>query len=745
MLSGRPRRLWPDAAVHHGARGLLFLGLSIGLVLLYPSDPSVFIGRHEVGTVAERDIIAVAAFDVPKPSDELRGEREAAAGRVIPTFNFQGGARESASAALTGFFAGIDSAAAVSGVAGIGSVLSAAGIEAVEEQIEALADPARAAGIRESAAQAIDGLTDRGIIAPGAASEVTTDSVRVVRRNAATVVSRISVLSGREFYETSLADLDPGVETDLLRLILARYMVPSLVPDAARNARERAAARDSISVTAGRVLQGEAIVRANDQVGAAELQKLDAYRNHLRAAGIAVDESNVSGALGGLVLNLMILSIFGALLFFHRPDIFREFRHLLALAAITALYFTGALLAAQLDYPGAALPSVFVAVVLAILWDGRLALIALLVLAALTAAQEPFASVDIFLVALAGGAAAALAVRGFRRLSQTWVLIAITFAAYAIVLAAVQLRGADFDFLTALGWALLGTIAWSMLAIGFLPAFEWLTGRTTDQSLISWADPNRPLIKQLATEAPGTYAHTIQVANLAEAGANDIGANAALCRAGAYYHDVGKMVHPDLFIENQSGDNPHDTMAPEASAGVVRGHVVEGVRMARREKVPEVIVDFISEHHGDQTIGFFLDKARENAEKEGRDPPAPAQFRYPGPRPKSRETALVMLADSVESATRAMKNPDRSRISRLIQEIFAAKLDRGQLDNAALTLKDLTLLKRRFLKILGGIHHRRIDYPGTRHLTAAQSEGPGDPRGPGDAAQAAPAQAEDGR
>lgn len=743
MLSGRPLRLWPDAAVHHGARWLLVLGLSVGLVLLYPSDPSVFIGRHQAGTVAERDIIAVAAFDIPKDSDELRAERAAAAGAVIPTFIFQDGARESASAALTRFFEEIDSVAAVSGVAGIGSVLAAAGIDAGEEQIEALADPNRAGSIRESAVRAIEGMTDRGIIAPGAATEVTTESVRVVRRDGASVVPRASVLSGREFYDAVLADREPGVETDVLRLVLARYMVPSLAPDAPRNARDRAAARDSIAVTAGRVLEGEAIIRANDQVGPAELQKLQAYRNHLRTAGIAVDESNLGGAFGGLILNAMILSIFGSLLLFHRPDIFREFRYLLALAAIAALYFAGAFFTARLAFPGPVLPTVFVTVVLAILWDGRLALVSLLVLAALTAAQEPFASVDTFFVALAGGAAAALAVRSFRRLSQTWLLIAITFGAYALVLTAVLLRGADFEFLPALGWALLGTIAWSMLAIGFLPAFEWMTGRTTDQTLISWADPNRPLIKQLATEAPGTYAHTIQVANLAEAGANDLGANAALCRAGAYYHDVGKMVHPNLFIENQSGENPHDNMTPEASAAVVRGHVIEGVRMARREKVPDVIIDFISEHHGDQTISFFLEKACENAEKQGLEAPDPARFRYPGPRPKTRETAIVMLADSVESATRAMSKPDRPRITRLIQEIFTAKLDRGQLDNAALTLRDLTLLRRRFLRILGGIHHRRIEYPGTRHLTGEGEEAGGS--GASAAAPQAPTDGEDAR
>ena len=503
-------------------------------------------------------------------------------------------------------------------------------------------------------------------------------------------------------------------------------MVPSLVPDAARNARERAVARDAISVTAGRVLEGEAIVRANDQVGPAELQKLEAYRkyaNHLRAAGIGVDESNMSGAFGGLILNTVILAIFGVLIYFFRPDIYPEFRYLVAIGAIAAFYFVGAFFVAGLAaFPGAALPTVFVTVVLAILWDGRLALLTVLVFSALTAAQEPFGSEGTFLVALVGGAAAALAVRGFRRLSQIWAFIGITFGAYALVLAAVHLRGADFQFLTTLGWALAGTITWAILAIGFLPVFEWLTGLTTDQTLASLADPNRPLINRLAAEAPGTYAHTIQVANLAESGANDIGANPILCRAGAYYHDVGKMVHPELFIENQSGENPHDSMDPQASAAVVRGHVVEGVRMARKEKVPEVVVDFISTHHGDQTISFFLQQAREKAEEERLDPPDPAQFRYPGPRPRSRETAIVMLADSAESAARAMKEPTPKRISRLIEGIFAAKIERNQLDQAALTLRDLTLLKRRFARILGGIHHRRIDYPGTRHLTAKSSE-----------------------
>ncbi len=727
LFSGTPARPWPDAAVHHGVRWTLLLALAGGLVLLYPPDPGVFIGRHELGTVADRDIIAASGFDVPKAADELRRERAEAAAAVIPTFNFDASARAAALEALAAFFARVDSAAAASGVVGVAGVLSAAGIDATPEQTEALADAGRARAVYGSATGAVERLVERGVMAPGAASEVTTDSIRVSRGGAETLTPRSSVLSGREFYEAALAGREggpetEGPETELLPLILARYMVPSLVPDAARIGRDRAQARDSVAVTAARVLQGEAIVRANDPVGPAELHKLDAYRSHLRASGTSVDESNLSAAFGGFVLNAILLSIFGFLIFFFRPDIYAEFRDLLALAAIAAIYFGGAFfVAGAAAFPGAALPTVFVTVVLAIMWDGRLALLTVLVLSALTAAQEPFATADTFLVALAGGGAAALAVRGYRRPSQIWRFIAITFGAYALALAAVYLRGAEFELPTTALWALSGTVIWAILGIGFLPVFEWLTGIATDQTLAGLADPNRPLIKRLAAVAPGTYAHTVQVANLAESGADDIGANAILCRAGAYYHDVGKMVSPEFFIENQRGDNPHDELDPEASAAIVRGHVVEGVKMARKEKVPAVLIDFISEHHGDQTIGFFFQRAADAAEREGREPPDPAKFRYPGPRPRTRETAILMLADSVESAARALKEPTPDRISLLIEEIFATKLERGQLDRAGLTLRDLTLLKRRFGRILGGIHHRRMDYPGTRHLTAGSA------------------------
>ena len=215
-------------------------------------------------------------------------------------------------------------------------------------------------------------------------------------------------------------------------------------------------------------------------------------------------------------------------------------------------------------------------------------------------------------------------------------------------------------------------------------------------------------------EAPGTYAHSINVANLAETAATEIGANGLLCRVGVLYHDVGKMLKPHYFVENQpDGRNPHDKLKPETSASIVREHVTEGVRLAREAKVPNIVTQFILEHHGTQRIGFFYEKARE----EGGGDIDPGRFSYPGPKPQSKETAIVMLADSCESATRAMQDPTPERVGQLIDTVVSSKVGDGQLDDAPLTLGEIAKIKQQFVKILAGVVHRRIEYPETKHLT----------------------------
>ncbi|MCH1569852.1 MAG: HDIG domain-containing protein, partial [Longimicrobiales bacterium] len=392
----------------------------------------------------------------------------------------------------------------------------------------------------------------------------------------------------------------------------------------------------------------------------------------------------------------------------------------LLLTLLSATYFAAGLVIHQSGLAPAWLPIPFVALPVAVLWDTRMSLLLVLVLAAITGTLAPFSDYSTVLMVMVAGAAAAMSVRAVRRRSETWVSIAIIAGAASLVLLAEGLAPArPLVDIAGAAVAVTGNATVSaLLAVGFLWVFELFTGITTDQTLLEWADPTRPLLKRLSLDAPGTYAHTINVANLAEAAANEIGANGLLCRVGVLYHDVGKMLKPHYFVENQHGGrNPHDKLKPETSASIIREHVTDGVRLAREEKVPDLVLQFILEHHGTQRIGFFYEKARED---EGPDVD-PARFTYPGPTPQSKETALVMLADSVESAARAMRDPTPERVRDLIDMVVGSKLADGQLDEAPLTLGEVSRAKEQFVKILGGVVHRRIEYPETRHLTDAET------------------------
>ena len=263
--------------------------------------------------------------------------------------------------------------------------------------------------------------------------------------------------------------------------------------------------------------------------------------------------------------------------------------------------------------------------------------------------------------------------------------------------------------MTCVLWGAANGVSSALIAMGFLPLFEAATKITTDQTLLELADLNRPLLKRLSLEAPGTYAHSISVANLAEAAARAVDANALLVRVGAYYHDVGKIATPQYFVENQArGRNPHELIDPRKSAALVRAHVLEGIRFAEQAKLPQVIRAFIPEHHGTQTIGFFYDQARQANPEADLDP---ADFAYPGPKPQSKETAILMLADSVESAAKVLQEPTLERIRALVDRIVDSKISHHQLDEAPLTLHDIARIKEQFTAVLNGMYHHRIDYP----------------------------------
>jgi putative nucleotidyltransferase with HDIG domain len=254
-------------------------------------------------------------------------------------------------------------------------------------------------------------------------------------------------------------------------------------------------------------------------------------------------------------------------------------------------------------------------------------------------------------------------------------------------------------------------IASGMLVLGFLPPLEHVLNAVTVFRLIELSDLNAPILKRLLITAPGTYSHSVMVANLAESACQDIGANALLARVGAYYHDIGKMDQPDYFIENQTAYNKHDDIAPRLSATVIRSHVKLGVEKARLLGLPREVTEIIAEHHGNSVISWFYNEALKREGADSKSGVNMEDFTYPGKPPRSRESAVVMLADVTEAATRTLKKPSPARLDKFIQELIMNKVEHGQLSESELTFRDLETIKNAFVRVLAGYYHSRIEYP----------------------------------
>lgn len=257
-------------------------------------------------------------------------------------------------------------------------------------------------------------------------------------------------------------------------------------------------------------------------------------------------------------------------------------------------------------------------------------------------------------------------------------------------------------------WSAGSNVLASLLCMGVQPVLEGLFDIVTPYKLLELANPNQPLLRRLLVETPGTYHHSIMVANLSEAAAEAIGADALLTRVGSYYHDVGKIKRPLYFKENQIGDNPHDRTDPRVSAAIISEHVQDGILLGRQYHLPEAIIDFIAQHHGDTLVGYFYHKM---LNMEGGEDARQEDFRYPGPRPRTRETAIVMLADTAEAAVRAGGNQAPEVIEKRIQELIKEKIDSGQLNDSPLCFADVQRISYAFAQVLTGLYHKRIEYP----------------------------------
>ncbi|HET6947310.1 MAG TPA: HDIG domain-containing protein [bacterium] len=492
-----------------------------------------------------------------------------------------------------------------------------------------------------------------------------------------------------------------GRALTLTSAVVAAAVQPNLRVDQTATEMLRRRAMDSVEPVRARVLLGEIIVRRGEIVTESHLHKL-------AAVGLVSQPFSWLRFAGMALVSLLLLVVSYAYMRQYQPDIWSSDTLLLvwslgvvltvALARIMVTRFNPYLL-----------PSAAGTMLIAVLLRPRLALYTAAFLSLLVAIVAG-GDLRLGLVTFIGSTVGVYAIKRISHRTDLVVAGLRVGVANALVVTAVGL--ADElpwypHLLRDMAYGLGSGVLVGVIAIGVLPYLENLFGLVTPIKLLELSNPGHPLLRRLQMEAPGTYHHSIMVANLAEAAAEAIGADSLLVRVGTYYHDVGKIRRPAFFVENQVGiENPHDKMAPSLSALTVLAHVRDGQEYAREYRLPAAVATFIPEHHGTNLITYFYHQAVERGDAVDED-----VFRYEGPKPQSRETAIVMLADAVEGATRALTRPTPDRVEQQVRRIIREKLEDGQLDECDLTFRDLDVIAQTFIRLLASMFHPRVEYP----------------------------------
>lgn len=468
-------------------------------------------------------------------------------------------------------------------------------------------------------------------------------------------------------------------------------------------------ALSNISTTRGMVQKGELIVAEGAVVTPEIYQKLESLRTaYEKDASVMGDRKQIF--IGQLLLAGLVLALLMVFLLLFRKDIFMDNRQMSLILLIVASMLVILSWAIKLKIPSLYyIPYCIVPIIIRILFDTRLALNIHLLVVMIAGFFVPN-SFEFAFLQITSGMVAIYSIKNLVKREQFLISALLILGNYFISYLGISLiRNGTFANIEWLNFVpFLFSVLFSLLAYPLIYLFEKVFGITSDVTLMEITNTNSRLLRDLSYKAPGTFQHSLQVANLAEAAIYRIGGNALLVRAGALYHDIGKMENPEYFIENQNkGANPHDTLSYEDSAKIIIGHVTKGAEIARKNSLPEIIIDFIKTHHGTTRLDYFYHSFLKNFPEKIVDENI---FRYPGPIPFSKETGVLMLADSVEAASRTLKEPTVQSISELVDRIVHYKLDQGQLQNSNITLKDIETIKKMFKSMLMGIYHVRIDY-----------------------------------
>ena len=472
---------------------------------------------------------------------------------------------------------------------------------------------------------------------------------------------------------------------------------------------------DKVSRFQGTVLANELIVDTNNRITESVLLKLKSLQlESERRLGYERAADKFREYLGAFFVVSILLFLLFSFFYIYRNEYFNESRLLLLIGLLMYLivFFSWIIVSYQL--PVYIIPIAMFSILLTVLLDTTVSLISstilILLVSLLIGNDLDFAIVQFFISFIA-----ILSVRKLRKRRQIIAtMLTLVFCSLFVFFSVMLFKGIDFlDYnYSTVGYLALSSFLCPILAFGLVPLFESFFGITTDLSLIELLDYDQPLLKKLMEDAPGTHTHSVKVGTLAESCANAIGARALLCRVGSYYHDIGKIKKPEYYAENQTGENKHDSITPHMSAKILKQHVTDGLTLADEYGLPKIVKDFIETHHAKNRMEFFYKKALENDSKVDEN-----EFRYPGPKPTSKETGIVMLAEAIEAQANSLKNPTLEKFETMIDKAIRSRLEDGQLDECPLTMKDLQKIKGRrdgkhgLLPVLSGLYHSRPEYP----------------------------------
>lgn len=499
-------------------------------------------------------------------------------------------------------------------------------------------------------------------------------------------------------------------EHELISSLVVRFLDQNIFYDAEKTRLEREAAFASVSPTFGLVQQGERIISRGELVNDERFVVLSSLRiNYEKALGGS--DTYLIILFGQLLLIAIAITVLVMLLLYFRKDVLLDNRKIVLILMVITLITLLTSLTVSIDPAFLYMvPICLVPIVISAFFDTRMALYVYLITIVILGFLVPNSFEFIFLQLMAG-IVAILNVTRLQRRGQFFITSVWIFLTYSTLYFGLGLiQGGNIGEIDPVQFAMFGGSAvLTLFSYPLIYILEKMFGFITDVTLVELSNTNNKLLRELSLKAPGTFQHSLQVANLAEDAIYEIGGNALLVRAGALYHDIGKMDMPMYFIENQvSGVNPHDDLTYEESAHTIISHVISGIEKAKKHKLPEQLIDFIRTHHGNRKVEYFYTMHRnEHPEEDVNE----SSFTYPGPIPFSKETAVVMMADAVEAASRSLGRPDATKINELVDKIIDKQTETGQFVNADITLKDITRIRKLFKKRLMTIYHVRIEYP----------------------------------